>query len=94
MSGTPPYEASTTAGCSSTAAVPLVVATTAGRPDPNPKPRATKPADRSSRTTWTRIRGSASRANTIGVERDPGATTASVTPARAHSSTSTEQKAA
>ena len=53
-----------------------------------------KPAERSSRTTWTRIRGSASRASRNGVDREPGATTASVTPARAHSSTTAEQNAA
>ena len=36
--------------------MPLVVTTTAGRPDASPRPRATKPADRSSSTTWTRTR--------------------------------------
>ncbi len=40
------------------------------------------------------MRSSAARAIAIGVERDPGHTTASVTPARAHSSTSVAQKVA
>ena len=46
--------ASTTAGCSSTAAVPLVHSTTAGRPVAIPSPSARKPADRSSWCTWSR----------------------------------------
>ncbi len=40
-SGTPAWWASTTAGCSSAAAVPLVVSTIAGRPVADPSPRAT-----------------------------------------------------
>ena len=51
-------------------------------------------AERSSWWTWSRSRGSAARARASGVEREPGATTASVTPARTHSSTSVAQKVA
>jgi hypothetical protein len=51
-------------------------------------PKAKNDADRSSRKTWTAMRGSAARARASGVDRDPGATAASSTPARAHSSTS------
>ena len=93
-SGTPAWWASTTAGCSSAAAVPLVVTTTAGQPRARPMPRARKPADRSSSTTWRRSRPSAAKATISGVERDPGATTASVTPPRTHSSTRVAAKAA
>ena len=53
-----------------------------------------KPAERSSWCTWTRTRPSAASASAIGVDRDPGATTASVSPARTHSSTSVAQNVA
>ena len=77
------------------AGVPLlVVTTTAGCPDANPRPSATNPAARSSTWTWSRKRASRARATVIGVEREPGATTASVTPPRAHSSTSVAQNVA
>ena len=89
--GTPAWWASMTAGCSSAAAVPLVVRTTAGRPVRMAMPRAKNPAERSSRKTWLVMRGSATRASASGVEREPGATTASVIPARAHSSTRVAQ---
>ena len=92
--GTPARSASTTDGCSSTAAVPLVVTTTAGRRLARPSPRAMKPAERSSTCTCTWMLGARARASAIGVDRDPGAITASVTPARAHSSTSVAQKVA
>jgi 2-succinyl-6-hydroxy-2,4-cyclohexadiene-1-carboxylate synthase len=76
------------------AAVPLVHSSTAGRPVATPRPRATNDADRSSWWTWRRIAGSAANANAKGVDREPGATTASVTPARTHSSTRVAQKVA
>jgi hypothetical protein len=47
-SGTAARSASTTAGWSSAAAVPLVVSTTAGRPVASPTPRARNAAERSS----------------------------------------------
>ena len=47
-SGIPARSASTTAGCSSTAAVPLVVRTTTASPLPAASPRAMKPPLRSS----------------------------------------------
>ena len=56
MSGTRARSASTTAACSSAAAVPLVVSTTAGRPVAIPIPRPVNPAERSSSRTWTAIR--------------------------------------
>ena len=48
---------------------------------------ALKAAERSSWCTWTRSRPSAASPRASGVERDPGATTASVTPDLTHSST-------
>ena len=53
-SGTRSRSASTTAGCSSAAAVPLVVSTTAGRPVARPSPSAMNAPERSSWCTWTR----------------------------------------
>ena len=93
-SGTSAWLASTTAACSSTAAVPLVHSSTAGRPVARPRPSARNDAERSSWWTWSWSRGSDARASASGVEREPGATTASVTPARTHSSTSVAQKVA
>ena len=94
MNGTPLWWASTTAGCSSTAAVPLLVSTTAGRPLARPNPSAMKAALRSSWCTCTAILASEASATASGVDREPGQTTASVTPARAHSSTSVAQNVA
>ena len=70
MSGTPAWCASTTAGCSSAAAVPLVTQMMVGLPVAIANPRAKKPALRSSRRTWIRSRSARGRAN--GVEREPG----------------------
>ena len=56
-SGTPARSASTTAGCSSAVAVPLVVSTTAGRPVARPSPSARNPPERSSCCTWRRTPG-------------------------------------
>ena len=92
--GTPARSASTTAAWSSTAAVPLVTTTTAGRPVASAIPRAVKPADRSSRRTCNSSRDSAATASVSGVDREPGHTTAWVTPARTHSSTSAAENAA
>ena len=47
-SGTAARSASTTPGCSSAAAVPLVVSTTAGRPVASPMPTARNAPDLSS----------------------------------------------
>jgi hypothetical protein len=60
--------------------------TTAGRPALFPIPKAKNPADRSSRTGNMRNRTSPAAARTRGVEREPGATQISRTPARASSS--------
>ena len=87
-SGTRACDASTTAGWKFAAAVPEVHNTTAGRPLARPSPSARNAAERSSSTTCTRSRSSRARASASGADREPGATTASVTPARAHSSTS------
>ena len=72
MSGTRARCASTTAACTSAAAVPLVVTSTAGRPVARPMPTAKKAADRSSRRTWRAMRPSRARATASGVEREPG----------------------
>ena len=53
-----------------------------------------KPPERSSWCTWTSRRASAARASAIGVDRDPGQTTAWRTPERTHSSTNVAQKVA
>ncbi len=81
----PAWWASTTAGWSSAAAVPLVTQIDGGSTGRHGKPSAKKPALRSSRRTWVRRRSA--RATASGVDRDPGQITASVTPSRAHSST-------
>ena len=75
-SGTSAWWASTTAGCSSAAAVPLLHTSTAGRPVASPRPSAMKAAERSSWWTWSRRRGSAASASASGVtiasrERQP-----------------------
>src|SRR4051794_4647833 len=93
-SGTRAWWASSTAGCSSAAAVPEVQTMTAGRPDALAAPRAKNDADRSSRITWTGIRPSWARARARGAERDPGLTAATHTPARHHSSTKVRASAA
>ena len=92
MSGTRAWCASTTAGWSSAAAVPLVTQMTVGLPVAIASPSAKNAALRSSRRTWTRSRSAKGRAS--GVERDPGQTTASVTPSRTHSSTRVALKVA
>ena len=93
-SGTQARSASTTAACRCVAAVPLVVSTTAGRPEASPIPSAQNAAARSSWKTCIRTSGRALSASASGVERDPGATTASRTPARTHSSTNVAQNVA
>ena len=95
-SGTPACAASSTAGCRFAAAVPDVVTTTTGRPDAFASPSARNPADRSSIRTCSRSRPAASAAcsaNASGADRDPGASTASRTPHRTSSSTSTRPSA-
>ena len=57
-------------------------------------PTARNEADRSSTITCISIRGSATIASAIGVERDPGETTALVIPARTHSSSIVAQNVA
>ena len=93
-SGTPARSASTTAGWSSTAAVPLVVSTITASPDAAASPSARKPPLRSSWWTWTVMRSSAASASASGVDREPGQTTACSTPSRAHSSTRVAQNVA
>ena len=92
MRGTPAWSASATAGWSSAAAVPLVTQMTVGLPEAIASPSAKKAALRSSSRTWTRSR--CARGSASGVEREPGQTTASVTPSRAHSSTRVALKVA
>ena len=95
-SGTPACAASSTAGCRFAAAVPDVVTTAAGRPDAFASPSARNPADRSSIRTCSRSRPAASAAcsaNASGADREPGASTASRTPHRTSSSTSTRASA-
>ena len=92
-SGTRACDASITAGWKLAAAVPDVHSSTAGRPLARPRPSARNAAERSSSTTCTRIRSSRASARASGAERDPGAITASVTPARAHSSTNADANA-
>ena len=72
MSGTPPRSASTTAACSSAAAVPLVVTTSAGCPPARPIPSAVKAAERSSSRTCIAIAGWAARARARGSTASPG----------------------
>ena len=79
-SGTSAWWASTTAGCSSAAAVPLCTAAPPGGPWPARGRGPGTAAERSSWWTWSRRRGSAASARASGVDREPGATTASVTP--------------
>lgn len=76
------------------AAVPEVHKATAGNPVTCPDPRAAKAALRSSMNISTRIAGWDSSAMARGVEREPGATKACVTPQRTHSSTRVAQKVA
>ncbi len=91
--GTPDSPASTTAGCRLAAAVPLVHSTIAGVPA-RPSPRATKPAARSSCTTCSVSSDRAARASSIGVLREPGATTAWRTPLAISSSARVAQNVA
>jgi hypothetical protein len=92
-SGTAPASASTTAGWRFATAEPEVTRTAAGRPVTRPSPTARNPADRSSTSTWRRRRGSSWSVIASAADRDPGARTASVTPQRASSSTSTSARA-
>ena len=92
MSGTRAWCASTTAGWSSAAAVPLVTQITVGLPVAMARPSAKKAALRSSSFTWARRRSA--RDSARGVDREPGQMTASVTPSRAHSSTRVALKVA
>ena len=94
INGTPAWLASTTPAWSSAAAVPLVVQTTLGTPVATANPTAKKHAPRSSSRTCSSISSRSARASTSGVEREPGQTTAWVTPARTHSSTSVAAKVA
>ena len=94
ISGTAERSASITAAWKWAAAVPLVQVTIAGWPVASEWPRAAKPAERSSWKTDSRIRRSAANASASGVEREPGAANAAVTPPRTHSSTSVAQKVA
>jgi hypothetical protein len=91
-SGTPEYDASSTAGCRLATAVPDVVQTGTGRPERSASPSARKAAVRSSIRTCSRSRCPASAAwsaNDSGALREPGQRTASVIPQRTSSSTST-----
>ena len=95
-SGTRASWASTTAGCSSTAAVPLVVSTSAGRPADHAeaeRDEARPTARRGATCSAHPPRRRPAPAPTAS-SASPGATTASVTPARTHSSTSVAQKVA
>ncbi len=90
---TPLWSASSTAGWKFAAAVPEVHTSATGRREARARPTARKDAERSSMRTWVRIRVSATRAKASGVEREPGAITASVSPSRASSSTRTRASA-
>src|SRR5947209_1855176 len=87
------WSASTTAGWKLAAAVPEVHTTAAGRPVALAAPRAQKAADRSSISTCVLRPGCPASASARGVEREPGATNASVRPHRSSSSTSTVARA-
>ena len=91
--GTSDSPASTMAGKKFAAAVPLVHSSSAGVPS-RPRPSATNAAERSSWTTWTRNSDRSTSASAIGVDREPGATTAWRTPRRIHWSTSVAQNVA
>ena len=67
-------DASTTAGRSSAAAVPLVHATATGRPVAFARPSAKNAEARSSRWTCSRTSGCRASASASGVDRDPGET--------------------
>ena len=91
-SGTPACDASSTAGCRFATAVPDVVTTGTARPERSARPSARNPAVRSSMRTCRRSRPAVSaawRANASGALREPGQSTASVTPPRTSSSTIT-----
>src|SRR5579875_3635697 len=92
-SGTRDWSASMTAPWKYDAAVPEVHSTGTTRPDVFAMPNARYAADRSSMRTCSRIRRSWVNASAIGVDRLPGASTASVTPCRTSSSTSTTANA-
>jgi hypothetical protein len=92
-SGTPLWSASSTAGWKLAAAVPEVHTSATARRDVRARPSARNDAERSSMRTCARMSGWATRASAKGVERDPGAMTASVRPQRASSSTRTRARA-
>ena len=82
-SGTAAWLASMTAGKRFPTAVPEVVRTAAGAPVDSAKPRAVKPAERSSIRTRSRTFPAASAsasAYAMGAEREPGETTTCRTP--------------
>src|SRR5688572_16653700 len=93
ISGTPASSASTTAGWRLAAADPDVQRTAAGTPLDRAVPSAKNPALRSSSSTVTSIAGWRHRATASGVEREPGESTARLTPQRASSSTNAEARA-
>ena len=94
MSGTRAWYASTTAGAKFTTAVPDVPRTATGRRPAFASPRAMKAPARSSRWTITRRPGCARRASAMGIDRDPGQTMASRTPAATSSATNARSGAA
>ncbi len=89
-SGTPAAQASTSAGRRCAPALPEVTSDARpGWPDSSARPRAKKPATRSSSTTQLRSSGAASAtARASGALREPGQRTTSRTPPRSSSWTS------
>ncbi len=94
MSGTRAWYASTTAGAKFTTAVPDVPRTATGRRPALASPRAMNAPARSSRWTITRRPGCARSASAMGIDRDPGQTMASRTPAATSSATNARSGAA
>src|SRR5215207_2935406 len=96
ISGTPAWWASSTAGWRFATAVPDVVITTDGCRRSRASPSARNAAPRSSMRTWSRTaprRSSSAATSASACERDPGATTRSVTPARTNSERSATEVA-
>src|SRR5450759_2931276 len=96
INGTAAWLASRTAGCRLATAVPEVVNTGTGRRVSLARPRARKAAERSSTRTCNRSRpqwSASCRAYAKAAEREPGQRTASRTPWRTSSSTTTVAKA-
>ncbi len=94
MSGTRPWNASTTAGAKLTTAVPDVPRMTTGRRPALARPSAKNAAARSSTWVRTRMSGCARSARAMGIDRDPGQTMASRTPAATREPTKTLSGAA